>query len=1110
MGSFTKKIIVNFCITVVFILAWNPLHAQIASWTYEPQLGALANPTPNTGTGSSAVVNTGGGSIALIIRTGMAGTGCGDQNGVSAWALEPFDPGSVNQGNGAQFTAPTTGYQNIVFTWDQRWSNTAPNTVRLQYTLNGSTWTNFVMTAANTTYCLGSINASGCFEASAQGDKYRRISVDFSSVTGANNNANFGVRLLAAHHQSTGQFRRTDDPTQLAGTAGTWRFDNVAFTGTPLPGPTASVISGTTSICAGGSANIKVVITGGTSPFTLVYFNGVSNVTVNNYVSNTNIPVSPAASTTYTIVSVTDANGTAGTGNTGSAVITVNPLPTVTAANITTCVTGALALTGGSPAGGTYSIANPYSGPTTTFTYTYTNANGCTKTSATYTFTRNTAPSINAQPSTAAQTACQGTAFTPLAVAAAGTNLSYQWYSNTVQSTTGGTSLTTAAHIANGSQTASFTPLSATVGTLYYYVIVSGTCSPPVKSTATGAFITTPAPVSGTVSASQTICGGTQPADLVLAGQTGTVAKWQKADDAAFTLNVTDIAVTATTLAGTMIGSLSQTTYFRACVQNGSCVAAVTTPVQIEVKSTVWDGAAWSNGAPDGSMAVVFDADYNSSGDIAACSATVNAGTVVFNPGDTFTVFNAVVVAGGTLRFENNASLVQINDAANTGAIQYKRDTTPIRRYDYTYWSSPVGNQLLFDVSPLTRFDKFYWFDSAAYNWVIADATTTVMDIGKGYIIRGPQSYDETFPVAYHATFIGTPNNGEYTVPVFVNGAQDFNLLGNPYPSAIDADLLMSDPENAAALGTGTTIYLWTHNTPVTNLLYSFSDYATYNYTGGTGTAPSSGANNTTPSGFIAAGQSFFIKGIATGTAKFKNAMRTPGNNDQFFRTAAQKDRLWLELSNDTGAFKQMLLGYVSNATNGFDNGYDGPVFDGGNSASLYSLLDGEKLAIQGRALPFADTDTVALGYKAATAGTYELKLSQFEGLFQDQGVFLEDQLAGIVHNLKESPYSFDSAAGTFDDRFTLRFMDAALGNPDAGIVENIVIIYRNLDVLYIDTGATVMDEVQLFDMTGRLVAVKKGIHSNTAQFRLGAMHQPLVARIKSTDGKTTTKKLLL
>jgi subtilisin-like proprotein convertase family protein len=83
--------------------------------------------------------------------------------------------------------------------------------------------------------------------------------------------------------------------------------------------------------CANTVNNIKVDITGGTSPYTLVYSDGTSNTTFSNYASGTNITVSPAVSTTYTIVSVTGSNGCPilSSGISGSAAITVTPAVTI-------------------------------------------------------------------------------------------------------------------------------------------------------------------------------------------------------------------------------------------------------------------------------------------------------------------------------------------------------------------------------------------------------------------------------------------------------------------------------------------------------------------------------------------------------------------------------------------------------------------------------------------------------------------------------------------------------------------------------------------------------------------------------------------------------------
>ncbi len=93
-------------------------------------------------------------------------------------------------------------------------------------------------------------------------------------------------------------------------------------------GPTSAVLGGDANICGGGSADLSVVITGGTGPYTVTIDNGVG--TLNNYVSGTPIPVNPASTTVYNIVgNVVDANGCEVAGS-GSATVTVNPAPTAT------------------------------------------------------------------------------------------------------------------------------------------------------------------------------------------------------------------------------------------------------------------------------------------------------------------------------------------------------------------------------------------------------------------------------------------------------------------------------------------------------------------------------------------------------------------------------------------------------------------------------------------------------------------------------------------------------------------------------------------------------------------------------------------------------------
>ena len=91
----------------------------------------------------------------------------------------------------------------------------------------------------------------------------------------------------------------------------------------------STTTTGPPTTCTGSTANLKVDITGGNAASYTVTINAVpgGNFTVNNYVSGAYIPVTPAVTTTYSLVSVVaTGNGTCiGTGNSGNPTIIVSP-----------------------------------------------------------------------------------------------------------------------------------------------------------------------------------------------------------------------------------------------------------------------------------------------------------------------------------------------------------------------------------------------------------------------------------------------------------------------------------------------------------------------------------------------------------------------------------------------------------------------------------------------------------------------------------------------------------------------------------------------------------------------------------------------------------------
>lgn len=511
-----------------------------------------------------------------------------------------------------------------------------------------------------------------------------------------------------------------------------------------------------------------------------------------------------------------------------------------------------------------------------------------------------------------------------------------------------------------------------------------------------------------------------------------------------------------------------------------------------------------------------------------------NTTALTIPPHNTLTVVDEINV-GTNAEFviQDSGSLLQSNNTTNIGSITFIRNSKPMKRYDFTYWSSPVAAQNLDAVSPYTLFDKYFSWNPTTGTWTTHSTNTVIMQVGRGYIIRAPQYFSVTTPTNFKANFIGTPNNGEISYAAFQGSgtSQVWNLIGNPYPSAIDIDLFIGDADNAEV---GGSIYLWTHNTPALDngsgsFSYTSNDYAVYNRSGGIATAAPSDPNDTTDAddnnsvpinGHVAAGQSFFIRGLASGTVKFKNSMRIAGNNSNFYRPGTPdpsenwqttgKHRFWLNLRNSQGAFNQALVGYIEGATNGIDRLYDAELF-GGNYVTLYSLLDQNKLTIQGKALPFDVADVVPLGYKVTIAGTFNISLGSFDGLFEGQDVFLKDKLLNAVHNLKEGAYEFTSAVGTFDGRFEIAYQNETLGTETPEINPEGIVLYKNSDsTIRVNSGSMIIGEIKVYDIAGRLLSQLRNVNSADVLIKnLPSTHQVLIVDVLTVGGQKFAKKII-
>jgi hypothetical protein len=475
------------------------------------------------------------------------------------------------------------------------------------------------------------------------------------------------------------------------------------------------------------------------------------------------------------------------------------------------------------------------------------------------------------------------------------------------------------------------------------------------------------------------------------------------------------------------------------------------------VNTTTWDGNAWSNGFPDSVTNVVIDGFYDTGNDgsIDCCDLLItNQGYLTISVSDYCNVYsNIIVETTGTLLVKSGGSLIPNNNGAiSTGIVNVERRTPSTKRFDYTYWSSPVsttiGNALLptkwepnytftFNTPNFYDVETSYWGtfisnvpdgqDDNQDTWTRTNISNNMVP-GKGYasMIKSLVATG-TYPRTETVAFIGPLNTGVITIPLQLSqnttsNIDDFNLVGNPYSASINSnDFIDANISNISG-----TLYFWTHtNTLSTSYSglaqfnFSASDYAKYTKLGGINAV----FGGKKPSNVIGSCQGFLVEAESSNNLVFTpNLMSKAYVNTtavSFFRGSNnnKKRKLWLNMT-DGVLFSQQLIGYNSSSDLDYNKGWDSEIININVPLKFYSIEDDTKYDIQARG-QFDDDDTVKLGYFSAVNGQFTISIDQKEGKIND--VYLFDKSFDIWHDLSE-PYTFSTTTGEFNTRFFIRY----------------------------------------------------------------------------------------
>ncbi len=493
----------------------------------------------------------------------------------------------------------------------------------------------------------------------------------------------------------------------------------------------------------------------------------------------------------------------------------------------------------------------------------------------------------------------------------------------------------------------------------------------------------------------------------------------------------------------------------------------------------------------------------------------------------------------GKIDLQGKSQLVQTanSDLDVTSAGSIERDQQgQSNKFNYNYWCSPVSNvnttqnntsytvngvmrdatnpAALQNINFVTGHNgaptspisiASYWIfkfqnTSPVYaNWTSVGPNGTLI-AGQGFTMKGSGASTPSQNFA----FTGKPNSGAITSPIAAN---NLNLSGNPYPSALDANAFIL----ANTASTTGTLYFWEHySTNNTHILANYQGgYATRNLVGGTppvSPAEVSGLGSSTriPGRFIPVGQGFFLTGSASGgNIAFSNAQRLfikedNANSNFMFKAAhqagpvAQNSNRAFENSEDDYSesqygklrigftspeqfHRQVLLGFMNElATSAIEAGYDAPHIDN-QPSDMYFLNGTTLLNIQGEGY-FNEDAIYPIGIKLAAAGTIKFTLDGTEAFDENQEIYIHDNATDTYHSIRnEQVFTVSAPAGITNDRFTLRFKtDEALAANQFDATAAIATMYTSNDRMITITNGTLqanVEKVLLFNMLGQPVA---------------------------------------
>lgn len=503
-------------------------------------------------------------------------------------------------------------------------------------------------------------------------------------------------------------------------------------------------------------------------------------------------------------------------------------------------------------------------------------------------------------------------------------------------------------------------------------------------------------------------------------------------------------------------------------------------------------------------------------------------------------------------------------DVASAGYLERDQDGKS-NRYQYNYWSSPVSpintslNNTNYTVagvlkdgttpsnpqdinfiggydgvpgSPISLAEfwifKFINSPDEYENWT-QPQSSGLFEVGQGFTLKGSGAGT----VTQNYTFSGKPNNGVIQHPI---GADNMSLLGNPYPSALDAHAFINDNIGVNASSTG-ALYFWEHWGGNSHVLAQYEGgYATLNLTGYTMAisdpmVSSNGSGTLVPKRYLPVGQGFMIYGDSDGgTIEFNNTQRIfekeSSGNSTFIRSANQNvstqnvsvnsiDRVYFNFVTPEGPVRELLLGVKEGLTKGIDYGYDAKRFNKHHTDCGWKIEE-EPYVIQGIGDVYQDLE-LPLMINIGTTGTCQFMIGDLTELDSSVEVYFRDAELQIEERLRSNEsVSFTLSAGDYNNRFSVVFKRVITPeslDDDEFVQDDLVVFYNSQQAVLNISNSTFFNgsDIKLYNLLGQEVFRSIRDYSNIKTIDLPLQVATGTYLVQfNYNGKKLTKKILV